>query len=203
MADNDYATARLVEEITKMPEWKETAIFIVEDDCQNGPDHVDSHRSVAYIVSPYTKRKALVSTNYNTVSMVRTIEDLLGIGYLGINDANAEPMVDAFTRKPNYAGYQAVIPGNLCQPPVDPNLVPECNDPKVPKTTAMQFKHDAAWWAKATEGMDFGTEDKVDADRFNRIIWAGIKGEEVPYPEERSGADLRANREELVQKWHM
>jgi YVTN family beta-propeller protein len=201
MADNDYATARLVEEITKMPEWKETAIFIIEDDCQNGPDHVDSHRSVAYIISPYTKRKALVSTNYNTVSMVRTIEDLLGIGYLGINDANAEPMVDAFTRKPNYAGYQAVIPGNLCQAPVDPNLVPDCNNSRVPKTTAMQFKHDAQWWAKATEGMDFGTEDKVDAEKFNRIIWAGMKGEDVPYPEERSGADLRANREELLQKW--
>jgi YVTN family beta-propeller protein len=201
MADNDYATGRLIEEITKMAEWKETAIFILEDDCQNGPDHVDSHRSVAYIISPYTERKVMVSTNYNTVSMLRTMEDLLGIGYLAINDANAEPMADAFTRRPKYATYQAIVPGNLCQAPVDPNLVPACNNSKAPKTTAMQLKHDAQWWAKATEGMYFGTEDKVDAEKFNRIIWAGIKGEDVPYPTERSGADLRANREELLKKW--
>ena len=70
MADNDYAVGLLVEKISKSPVWKETAIVILEDDCQNGPDHVDSHRSVAYIISPYTKRKTLISTNYNTVSIM-------------------------------------------------------------------------------------------------------------------------------------
>lgn len=146
MADNDYAIGKLVEKISRMPEWKQTAIFIIEDDSQNGPDHVDSHRSLAYVISPYTKRRALVSTNYNTVSMLRTMEDLLGIGYLGINDANAEPMSDAFTTKPDLTPYTAIVPGNLCAAPVDPNLVPACKDQNVQKTAVMPILRDKTWW---------------------------------------------------------
>jgi DNA-binding beta-propeller fold protein YncE len=200
MADNDYATAKLVETVSKMPEWKETAIVIIEDDCQNGPDHVDGHRSIAYILSPYTKRKALVSTNYNTVNILRTIEDLLGIEYLGVNDANAQPMADVFTREPDYTPYQAVIPGNLCQPPVDPNLVPECQTASVPRTSAIALKHDLNWWATATKGFFFGVEDKVDPDAFNRVLWSGIKGDDVSYPTERKGLNLRQNRGQLLAK---
>lgn len=199
MADNDYAVGLLVEKISKSPVWKETAIVILEDDCQNGPDHVDSHRSVAYIISPYTKRKALISTNYNTVSIVRTMEDLLGIGYLGMNDANAKPMSDAFTREPDFTPYTAIIPGNLCQAPVDPNLVPACNDPNVQKTAALPSLHNHQWWAQATKGFYFEVEDKVDPEKFNRVIWAGIKGDDVPYPTERSYADLRHNRAQLLE----
>lgn len=84
MADNDYALGLLVETLSKSPFWQETAIFVLEDDAQDGPDRVDATRSVAYVISPYTKRKTLVSTNYNTVSMLRTMEDILGIGYLGM-----------------------------------------------------------------------------------------------------------------------
>jgi YVTN family beta-propeller protein len=200
MADNDYATAKLVETVSKMPEWKETAIVIIEDDCQNGPDHVDGHRSIAYILSPYTKRKALVSTNYNTVNILRTIEDLLGIEYLGVNDANAQPMADVFTREPDYATYQAVIPGNLCQAPVDPNLVPECKTASVPRTSAIALKHDINWWAAATKGFFFGVEDKVDPEAFNRVLWSGIKGDDVSYPTERKGLNLRQNRGQLLAK---
>ena len=198
MADNDYAVGLLVEKISKSPAWKETAIVILEDDCQNGPDHVDSHRSIAYIISPYTKRKVLISTNYNTVSIIRTMEDLLGIGYLGMNDANAKPMSDAFTREPDFTPYTAVVPGNLCTAPVDPNLVPACQDPNVPKTAAIPSLHDKQWWAQATKDFYFEVEDKVDADAFNRVLWSGIKGDNVPYPTERSHADLRQNRAQLV-----
>ncbi|MEA5627803.1 bifunctional YncE family protein/alkaline phosphatase family protein [Nostoc sp. UHCC 0251] len=198
MADNDYAVGLLVEKISKSPVWKETAIVILEDDCQNGPDHVDSHRSVAYIISPYTKRKTLISTNYNTVSVIRTMEDLLGIGYLGMNDANAKPMSDAFTRDPDFTPYTAVVPGNLCTTAVDPNLVPACKDPNVQKTAAVPSLHNQQWWAQATKDFYFEVEDKLDAEEFNRVVWAGIKGDNVAYPTERSHADLRQNRAQLL-----
>ncbi|MBG1267939.1 bifunctional YncE family protein/alkaline phosphatase family protein [Nostoc sp. WHI] len=194
MADNDYAVGLLVEKISKSPLWKDTAIVIVEDDCQNGPDHVDSHRSLAYIISPYTKRNVVVSTNYNTVSLVRTMEDLLNIGYLGINDANAKPMSDAFTREPNFTPYKAVVPGNLCADPVDPTLVPACQDNNVEKTAAVASLHNQQWWTQATKDFNFEVEDKVEPEKFNRVLWAGIKGDNVPYPTERSHADLRQNR---------
>ncbi|WP_315789560.1 alkaline phosphatase family protein [Fischerella sp. JS2] len=203
MADNDYAVGLLVEKISRMPEWKETAIFVIEDDSQNGPDHVDSHRSLAYIISPYTKRGALVSTNYNTVSMLRTMEDLLGIGYLGMNDANAEPMSDAFTKNPNFAPYVAVVPGNLCADPVDPNLVPACKDPNAQKTAAMPILRDRKWWAQKTKDFNFRVEDKLDPEEFNEILWTGIKGDDVPYPEERSRANLRTNRAQLLKRWQL
>ncbi len=201
MADNDYALGLLVEKISKSPQWKETAIVVIEDDSQNGPDHVDSHRSLAYIISPYSKRGALISTNYNTVSVLRTMEDLLGINYVGMNDANAEPMVDAFTKVPNFKPYKAVIPGNLCTTPVDPNLVPACKDPQAVKTAAMPLLRDRQWWTKATVGFNFEVEDKLDSEAFNRVLWAGIKGDNVPYPTERSRKDLRQNRAQLLEKW--
>lgn len=200
MADNDYAVGLLVEKISKSPLWKETAIVIVEDDCQNGPDHVDSHRSVVYIISPYTKRNVVVSTNYNTVSLIRTMEDLLNIGYLGINDANAKPMSDTFTREPNFTSYKAVVPGNLCGEPVDPKLVPACQDKNVEKTAAIPSLRNNQWWAQATQDFNFEVEDKLDPEKFNRVLWAGIQGDKVPYPRERSHADLRQNRAQLLGK---
>ncbi|KAB8315812.1 beta-propeller fold lactonase family protein [Tolypothrix campylonemoides VB511288] len=203
MADNDYAVGLLVEKISKSPLWKDTAIFVIEDDSQDGPDHVDGHRSVAYVISPYTKRKALVSTNYNTVSILRTMEDLLGIGYLGINDANATPMADAFTKEPDFTAYTAVVPGNLCRTPVDPNLVPACKDPNVVKTAAIPSLHNKSWWAQATKNFYFAVEDKLDPEKFNRVLWAGIKGDNVSYPTDRSHVNLRQNRMQLLEKWRL
>ncbi|MEH2434702.1 MAG: beta-propeller fold lactonase family protein [Nostoc sp.] len=203
MADNDYAIGKLVEKISHLPEWKETAIFIIEDDSQNGPDHVDSHRSLAYVISPYTKRGALISTNYNTINILRTMEDLLNINYLAITDANAEPMSDAFTREPNFEPYTAIVPGNLCAKSVDPKLVPACQDPNVENTAAMPILNDAKWWAAITKGFDFIGEDKVDPEEFNEIIWTGIKGNNIPYPEERNGKDLRQNRAQLLKDWQL
>ncbi|MCC5665357.1 beta-propeller fold lactonase family protein [Nostoc sp. CHAB 5784] len=203
MADNDYAVGLLVEKISKSLLWKETAIVVVEDDCQNGPDHVDSHRSVVYIISPYTKRNVVISTNYNTVSLVRTMEDLLNIGYLGMNDANTKPMSDAFTREPNFTAYKAVVPGNLCADPVDPKLVPACQDKNVEKTAAIPPLRNKQWWTQATKDFYFEVEDKLDPEKFNRVLWAGIQGDNVPYPTERSHADLGQNRAQLLKKWSL
>ena len=203
MADNDYALGLLVEKVSKMPEWKETAIFVIEDDSQDGPDHIDGHRSLGYIISPYTKRGALVSTNYNTVNMLRTIEDLLGIDHLSITDANAEPMSDVFTEKPDLTAYKAVVPGNLCKTPVDPTLVgAACTDANVEKTAAVPLLHNGAWWEAATKEFYFDVEDALDAGKFSRILWAGIKGDQARYPEERSRLQLGGqNRAQLLRQW--
>jgi YVTN family beta-propeller protein len=183
MASNDYAIGRLVEAVTNSPYWKDTAIFIVEDDAQNGPDHVDAHRSPAYVICPYTNSGAVIHTNYNSTNVVRTIEDILGVNYLGLNDANARPMSDVFIKQPNLQPYTAPIPGILCNPPVDPTLVPECHNPGDREmTAAVKPLHDGKWWAEATKGFNFSHPDLINADLFNRILWKGIMGDDKPYP---------------------
>jgi len=193
-ASNDYAVGRLVEAVSNSPYWKDTAIFVVEDDAQNGPDHVDAHRSTVFIASPYTNTGAVIHTNYNTTNVVRTIEDILGVNYLGLNDANAVPMSDVFIKEPNLQPYVAPIPGILCQPPVDPTLVPECKNPgKRPVTVAIKSLHDGTWWAQATKGFNFKHPDMINSDLFNRILWKGIMGNDKPYP---GAANQQANGKE-------
>jgi len=200
MADNDYAIGKLVDTISHSPYWQNTAIFILEDDSQSGGDHIDSHRSFVYAISPYSKRGVTISTNYNTVNVLRTIEDLLGIDHLNQSDANAAPMSDVFTNTPDFTPYSAIIPGNLCAAPVDPNLVPACKNSGMQITSALPELHDAAWWAEKLKGFDFHDADRIDAETFNRILWEGIMGD-APYPAVRSGLDLSGNRAQLLEKW--
>jgi len=155
---------------------------VVEDDAQDGPDHVDAHRSPGYVISAYTKRHAVVHTFYNTINMIRTIEDFLGMNYLGMNDANAVPMSEVFNTEADLTPYTPVVTGSLCQPPVDPKLIPECQDPTAAKTPAMPSLHDGAWWAKATKQYHFSRPDALDAAAFNRLLWLGVKGKNKPYP---------------------
>ncbi len=198
MADNDYALGLIVDYLSHRPEWKETAIFVLEDDAQDGPDHVDAHRSLGYVISPYTRTGQLISTRYTTVNIIRTIADVLGMDYLGITDANALPMSDAFTTAPSLTPYTAIVPGNLCQSPVDPDLVPACQNPEAVKSAAVPILHNNKWWAKATANFDFEGVDKLNAEAFNRVLWSGIKGDGVPYPTQRDRTDLRQNRELLL-----
>lgn len=200
MADNDYALGRLVEWVSHSPYWADTVIFAVEDDAQSGSDHIDSHRAPAFVVSPYAKRGVTVSKLYTTISVLRTMEDLLGMDHLGIADANAAPMVDVFMETPDNTPYVATVPGTLCAAPVDPTLVPACSDPSVVKSARVRELHNAAWWAKKTIDQDFHDADRIDADEFNRILWKGIMGR-VPYPTVRSGIDLSENREKLLSEW--
>jgi YVTN family beta-propeller protein len=185
ISDNDYALGRLVQAVSNSPYWKDTAIFVVEDDAQDGPDHVDAHRSPGYVISAYTKRHAVVHTFYNTLNMLRTIEDLLGLNHLGMNDANSDPMADVFSTTPDLTPYAAVLPGSLCQSPVDPALIPECKEASLPRTPPTPSLHDGTWWAKATANFNFKQPDAIDSASFNRLLWLGVMGDK-PYPTQRS-----------------
>jgi YVTN family beta-propeller protein len=188
IADNDYALGRLVQAVSNSPYWKDTAIFVVEDDAQDGPDHVDAHRSPGYAISAYTKRHAVIHTFYNTMNALRTIEDLLGMNHLGMNDANADPMADVFTSKADLTPYTAVLPGSLCQAPVSPDLIPKCEQASVPRTRPLKSLHDGVWWADATRKFNFRRPDDLDSGAFNRVLWRGIMGKKA-YPDHRTKVD--------------
>ncbi|MBV8099484.1 MAG: phosphoesterase [Verrucomicrobia bacterium] len=174
-ADNDYAVGRLVEKIAASPFKDNTLIFVVEDDAQNGADHVDSHRSTAYVVGPFIKQGQVVSQFYTTVNVLRTIEDILGTEHLNIHTATARPISEVFDLKQETWKFKAEPSSYL----KDTGL------PLADKTGAMHPTHDAAYWAAATAQFDFSKEDNLgDPDAFNRIIWKGLKGD-VPYPGDR------------------
>ena len=159
VADNDLALGRIVEAVTHSSYWKDTAIFVLEDDAQNGPDHVDSHRSIALVISPYARRGVVDSTLYSTVSMLRTMELILGLPPLTQYDAAATPMYAAFTEKPDFRPYTAV------KPQVDLNKRNAADTP------------DAA----ASARMDFSDVDRINDHELNAILWRAIKGD-VPMP---------------------
>ncbi len=195
IADNDYAVGLVAQTIAHSPYANNTLIFVIEDDPQDGADHVSGDRSVAFIIGPYVKQGAVVSNFYTTVSMVRTIEDVLGVEHLSIHDAGVPPMAGAFNINqwchPLEGGgsscwnYSATPSLFLCNNTTLPISACSNVDPAtVPKPT-----HDAAWWESKTKGMDFSKEDLNDPHTFNRIIWEGIKG--TPYPATRSGSGLK------------
>jgi len=192
VADNDYAVGLLAEKIAHSRYKKDTLIFVIEDDSQDGGDHVDSHRSIAFVIGPYVKQKAVVSTAYTTLSMLRTIEEILGLGNLSLSDSSANPMADVFDKKQKRWIYDAVASALLynTQLPLPPRQKGE-----MPRPT-----HDAAYWAVATEGMDFSVEDRLDPLVFNQVLWQGLMGSK-PYPTTSSGLDLRMNREQLLEQY--
>ncbi|MBV8147845.1 MAG: hypothetical protein JO092_01995, partial [Candidatus Eremiobacteraeota bacterium] len=170
MSDDDYALGKLVEAVAHSRYWSDTAIFVLEDDSQDGPDHVDPHRSIAYVISAYTRRHVVVDERYTTVSMLRTIEALLGLEPLGIFDANAPAMDDVFAAAADtHDRYRAVLPGDLCRPPVHRDLIPECSS-TMQRTAAMRPRRAAAWWIAQTAGMDFSRPDAIDPIRFNALL---------------------------------
>ena len=196
MADNDYALGLILEKVAHSPYAKDTQIYVVEDDAQNGPDHVDAHRTVALVAGAYVNQKQVVSDRYSTVNMMRTIEDVLGLEPLGLNDSVSPPMSAAFNRSYVSWDFKAIVPDVLRT-----TQLPLPAGPSGSAQAAEQPRHGAAWWEEKSKGLDFSVEDKLDADRFNRILWEGLMGEGVPYPTERSGRDLRWNREELLREF--
>jgi YVTN family beta-propeller protein len=168
VADNDLAFGRIVEAISHSRFWKETCIFAIEDDPQDGWDHVSGYRTTAYVVSPYTKRKQVVRTQYNQPGILRTIELILGLGPMNQMDAAATPMFDCFTDTPDFTPYTAV-PNNV---PLD-QLNPE---PRA-ITDPVQRRY-----AEISARLPLDEVDKCPEDLLNRILWHAQKGSAAPYP---------------------
>ncbi len=167
VADNDLALGQIVEAISHSKFWKETAIFVIQDDPQSGLDHVDGKRTVALCISPYTKTGKVISTQYNQNSILRTIELILGLPPMSQFDLVAEPMVDCFTDQPDFTPYKAL-----------PNQIPL--DQMNPKLTSLHGKQ--LFWAKKSMALPLDEADEANEDDLNRIVWFAVKGYNVPYP---------------------
>ncbi len=160
VADNDYAVGRLVDAVSHSAYWRDTAIFIVEDDAQNGPDHVDAHRTEALVISSYTKRGYTDSTMYSTSSMLRTMELILGLRPMSQYDAGAAPMFNSFTARADLAAFSAL------EPRVDLN----------------ELNPGDSRDAKASLAANLDEADFVPDVEFNEILWRAMKGDKIPMP---------------------
>jgi len=167
-ADNDYAVGLLVQKIANSIYAQNTLIFVVEDDAQDGADHVDSHRTIAFVAGAYVKQRAVISTHYNTIDFIRTMEDVLGLKqYLNLNDALGLPMTNIFTTAPQPWQFTATPSAYLYA-----SQLPLPSAPvgmRVPKST-----HNPVYWARVTRGLDFSDSDRVDPLLYNRILWKGV-----------------------------
>lgn len=168
VADNDLAFGRIVEAFSHSRFWKETVIFGIEDDPQNGFDHVSGYRTTAYCISPYTKRGSVISTQYNTTSILRTIEQILGLPPMNQFDATATPLFDCFTMDPDFTPFDSV------QNNVSLN---EMNSAPEEIANALMRQN-----AVISAGLNFQQIDACPEDTLNRILWHSIKGSEAPYP---------------------
>ena len=161
VGNNDQALGKIVEAVSRAKSWKETAIFVIEDDAQNVPDHVDAHRTVGLVISPWMKRGVVDSAMYTTSSYVRTMELLLGLPPMTQFDAAATPMYAAFSTAPSFESIDLL--------PAETSLTE-----KNPSTGAL---------AMASLKLDFSDYDRADPDELNRILWAALKpGESMPAP---------------------
>jgi DNA-binding beta-propeller fold protein YncE len=169
VADNDLAVGLFLEHLSKSPIWKESAVFIVEDDAQNGPDHVDAHRTTAYVAGPHVKRGFVDHTMYSTSGMLRTMELILGLPPMSQYDAAATPMFRSFTAKPDTSSFTSV--------PAIINLRE--------KNTATNAT------AKLSDQIDLSKEDRVPDMLFSRIIWKAVRGEDSEMPAPRRSAFVK------------
>lgn len=168
MADNDLAFGRIVEAFSHSKFWPEMAIFAIEDDPQAGWDHVSGYRTTAYVASPFVKRGAKVSTHYNTTSMLRTIEQILGLSPMNLFDASATPMFDCFTNDADMTPYEAV---EISVPLDQMNPTPQAIQEPLLRNLA-----------EISATLNFSEVDRCPEDTLNRILWHAQKGAHSPYP---------------------
>lgn len=183
VADNDLALGQIVEGLSKSKFWPKMAIFVVEDDAQNGVDHVDGHRTTAFVVSPYTRRGTIDSTFYSHQSMLKTIELILGLPTMSLFDLIAHDMRNSFTSTADLTPFTAEVPKQ------DLFAIN-------PQTSAL--KGPAKDAAKASAKMNFDVPDAAPTDKLNRIVWAMVKGWQTPYPvlEQRAFSPLAIETED-------
>ncbi|NDA62567.1 MAG: hypothetical protein EBX50_11045 [Chitinophagia bacterium] len=173
VADNDLAIGMFVEYLSKSPIWNQSAIFILEDDAQDGPDHVDAHRSTAYLAGGFVKRHYIDHTMYSTSSMLRTIELILGLEPMSQYDAAAEPMWRCFTAQANSTPF-------LSKP-----LQVDINEKNSVESV----------WQRTSEQFDFSKEDRAPDRLFTEVIWKAVKGENAIVPAPKRAAFFKANAE--------
>jgi YVTN family beta-propeller protein len=176
LADNDLALGRLVEAISNSRYWPKTCIFVVEDDPQDGFDHVDGHRSICLVVSPYTRRKKVISEFYNQTSVLHTMEQILGLPPMNQMDALAPIMTGCFVDTPDLAPYHT-LPARVALNEVN-------------KKVSLLQREDQ-WWATRSQQLDFGSADQADEDSLNRILWSAARGGQAPYPAHLAGSHGR------------
>ena len=189
VADNDLAVGKLVEAVAHSRYARDTLIFVIEDDSQDGPDHVDSHRTTVYIAGPYVKRHAVVSRLFSSVNWVRTIEDVLGLPHLNLNTAFQPPMSEVFDTESDgtwtfTAEASTVLNGTLLAGArIGGNQVRFAAGPLI------RPMHDAAYWEAKTKGFDFSVADRIPAAKYNRVLWEGLMPGKA-YPEELAGRSV-------------
>jgi hypothetical protein len=171
VADNDFAVGQLVEAVSHSPVWKSTAIFIVEDDAQDGPDHVDTHRSTCYVISPWIKAHSVDHAFQNTVSLIRTMELILGLPPMCQYDATADPIMDWDTSPANDEPFQAILP--------DAKILREVNGPRSPRSP---ISPEQRGMLDESSKMDFAHADAAPAARLNEIIWKSVRGSHSVMP---------------------
>jgi hypothetical protein len=174
VADNDWSVGLFVEYLSKSPIWKESVVFIVEDDAQNGPDHVDAHRTTAYVAGGFVKRNFVDHSMYSTSSMLRTIELILGLPPMTQYDAAATSMWNCFSSTPNLTPFVSV-PSNV-------NL----ND----------VNEKVSAWSKLSETFDFTKEDRIPDLIFSEVIWKAVRGEHSVMPAPRRSAFVKMTEDE-------
>ncbi len=186
----------VIERIARGKAAEETLIFVIEDDAQNGADHVDARRSIAFILGPYVRKGALVSTRYTTINLLRTIETVLGLRPLGLNDALALPMADVFDPSQNEWTYRAEAASILKSTQLP---IPADRFETLHSTTSSACQgRSAAFWTAAMKGQNFTTEDKLDTPRFNSALWLGLGS--GPEPLVREGRNLGENRSQRLRE---
>jgi YVTN family beta-propeller protein len=173
-ADNDLAVGMFIEYLSKSPVWKESAVFVVEDDAQNGPDHVDAHRTTAYVAGGFVNRKFVDHTMYSTSSMLRTMELILGLPPMSQYDAAAEPMWRCFTSTADLRPFTS-LPSNI-----------DLDE----KNVALNE------WQRRSELFNLTKEDAIPDMEFNIVLWHGIKGDHVPFPGPKRAAFLKVKNED-------
>ncbi len=180
-ADEDLSRAlgRLVEAVSHSRFWKKTCIFVVEDDPQGGFDHVDGHRSLCLVVSPYTKRREVIHRFYNQTAVLHTMERMLGLPAMNQLDSLAPLMVECFTDTPDFTPTRA-LPAQVA--------IDRLN----PRVQTLEGKQRA--WAEMSSRQDLTRPDRIEDGLFSRIVWQAVKGAEVPYPAEYAGAHGRGLR---------
>jgi len=169
VADNDLAVGMFIDYLSKSSIWKNSVVFILEDDAQNGPDHVDAHRSTGYVVGPYVKRNFVDHTPYTTSGFIRTMELILGLPPMTQYDGGATPLWRCFTSTPNFAGFKS-LPANI------------------------DLTEKNTGWSSLTERsekFDLSKEDRVPDDEFSEVIWKGVKGINSVMPAPRRAAFVR------------